>query len=85
MNVHDGGVILSTKEGWTYIAPDGKEKSGDDNISSSVNSSYYYGDYYYDSYDYYYGYYYYDAAPQLIDGTLYIAAGWDGIYSFNVK
>ena len=85
MNVHDGGVILSTKEGWTYIAPDGKEKSGDDNISSSVNSYSYYGDYYYDSYDYYYGYYYYDAAPQLIDGTLYIAAGWDGIYALDVK
>jgi hypothetical protein len=26
-----------------------------------------------------------DAAPQLIDGKIYIAAGWEGIYSFNVK
>jgi len=76
LDVNDGGVLLSIKDGWTYIAPDGKEKSGDDNISSV--SSYGYG---------YYDYYYYDrsAQPQLIDGTVYIAAGWDGIYSLKVK
>ena len=79
MSVENGGVLISTHDGWTYIAPDGKEKSGDDDISS-VNS-YSYGDYYY---DYYYGYSY-SAAPQLIDGTIYIAAGWDGIVSINVK
>ena len=79
MNVQDGGVLLSTHDGWTYIAPDGKEKSGDDDISSV--RSYSYGDYYYD----YYGYYYSNSAPQLIDGTVYIAAGWDGIYTLNVK
>ena len=73
MNVHDGGVILSTKEGWTYIAPDGKEKSGGDDISGNNYS-------YYD-----YRYYYHNALPQLIDGTVYVAAGWDGIYSFDVK
>ena len=81
LDVQDGGVILSTPDGWTYISQDGREKSGEDNISSSVNS-YYYGDYYYDSY---YGYYSYNTNPQLIDGTVYIAAGWDGIYSLNVK
>ena len=80
MDVQDGGVLLSTHDGWTYISPDGKEKSGDDDISSVR----YYGGYYYGYYDYYY-YYSYRSAPQLIDGTLYIAAGWDGIYSFNVK
>lgn len=79
MSVQDGGVILSTHDGWTYITPDGKEKSGDDDISNV--RSYSYGGYYY---DYYYGYYY-NAAPQLIDGKIYIAAGWDGIYSFDVK
>ena len=82
MSVADGGLLLSTHDGWTYIAPDGKEKSGDDDISSSVNSYSYYGGYY--DYGYPYGNYY-SAAPQLIDGTVYIAAGWDGIYSLNVK
>jgi hypothetical protein len=28
LDVQDGGVLLSTKQGWTYIAPDGREKSG---------------------------------------------------------
>ena len=74
MNVQDGGVLLSTTEGWTYIAPDGKEKSGNDDISSIRSYSYY---------DYYR--YYYNAEPQLIDGTIYLAAGWDGIYSLDVK
>ena len=58
-------------------APDGTEKSGDDDISNV--RSYSYGDYYY---DYAYSY---NAAPQLIDGTVYMAAGWDGIVSINVK
>ncbi|MBP5405852.1 beta-propeller domain-containing protein [bacterium] len=79
MSVQDGGLLLSTHDGWTYIAPDGKEKSGDDDISSV--RSYSYGDYY----DYYYDYYPYNAVPQLIDGKIYIAAGWEGIYSLNVK
>ena len=79
MGVQNGGLLLSTHDGWTYIAPDGKEKSGDDDISNV--RSYSYGDYYY---DYYYGYSY-DATPQLIDGTIYMAAGWDGIVSINVK
>ena len=82
MSVEDGGLLLSTHDGWTYIAPDGKEKSGDDDISSSVNSYSYYGGYY--DYDYPYGNYY-SAAPQLIDGMLYIAAGWEGIYALDVK
>ena len=82
MSVQDGGVLLSTHDGWTYIAPDGKEKSGDDNISSSVNSYSYYGGYY--DYGYPYGNYY-NAAPQFVDGTVYIAAGWEGIYALDVK
>ena len=82
MSVADGGLLLSTHDGWTYIAPDGKEKSGDDDISSSVNSYSYYGGYY--DYGYPYGNYY-SAAPQLIDGTVYIAAGWEGIYALDVK
>ena len=75
-DVNDGGILLSTHDGWTYIAPDGKEKSGNKNISSisSYNSGYY------DSY-----YYYYNAKPQLIDGTVYVAADWDGIYSLKIK
>ena len=80
MSVQNGGLLLSTHDGWTYIAPDGQEKSGDDDISNV--RSYSYGDYYYDSY---YGYYSYNADPQLIDGTIYIAAGWDGVVSINVK
>ena len=76
LDVNDGGILLSTADGWTYISPDGKEKSGSENISS-VSS---YGYDYYDSY-----YYYYNAKPQLIDGKIYIAAGWDGIYSLDVK
>lgn len=83
MNVQDGGVLLSTHDGWTYIAPDGKEKSGDEDISSVRYYNSLPGNYYYD--DYYYYYYSYSSAPQLIDGTIYVAAGWDGIYSFNVK
>ena len=79
MSVQNGGVLLSTHDGWTYIAPDGKEKSGDDDISNV--RLYSYGDYYY---DYYYAYSY-DAVPQLIDGTIYLAAGWEGIVSINVK
>ena len=75
LNVNDGGVLVSTTDGWTYIAPDGREKSGDDDISSA-SSSYYYS---------YYSYYSYKSEPQFIDGTVYIAAGWDGIYSLNVK
>ena len=82
MSVQDGGLLLSTPDGWTYISPDGKEKSGDENISSSLNSYSYYGGYY--DYAYPYGNYY-TVAPQLIDGTVYIAAGWDGIYSLDVK
>ena len=82
MDVQDGGLLLSTHDGWTYIAPDGKEKSGDDDISSSANSySYYGGDY---DYSVPYGNYY-SALPQFIDGTVYIAAGWDGIYALDVK
>ncbi|MBP5436260.1 beta-propeller domain-containing protein [bacterium] len=75
-DVNDGGILLSTHDGWRYIAPDGKEKSGNKNISSisSYNSGYY------DSY-----YYYYNAKPQLIDGTVYVAADWDGIYSLKIK
>ena len=82
MSVQDGGLLLSTPDGWTYISPDGKETSGDDDISSSLNSYSYYGGYY--DYNYPYGNYY-TAAPQFIDGTVYIAAGWDGIYSLDVK
>ena len=83
LNVQDGGLLISTTDGWTYISPEGKEKSGDDDISSIRSYSYgdYYGDYYYSDY-YYYGY---NATPQLIDGTVYIAAGWEGIYSLDVK
>ena len=73
LNVNDGGLLVPTTDGWTYIAPDGKEKSGSDDISSA-NSYSYYG--YRDGYV---------AEPQLIDGKIYIAAGWDGIYSLNVK
>ena len=73
MNVNDGGLLVSTTDGWTYIAPDGKEKSGDDDISSASHYSYY-G--YRDTYS---------SEPQLIDGKIYIAAGWDGIYSLDVK
>ena len=73
LNVNDGGMLVSTTEGWTYIAPDGKEKSGSDDISFA-------------SYYNYYGYRdTYNSEPQLIDGKIYIAAGWDGIYSLNVK
>ncbi len=73
LNVNDGGMLVSTTEGWTYIAPDGKEKSGNDDISSANYYSYYgYRDPY-------------SATPQLIDGTVYLAAGWDGIYSLDVK
>ena len=83
LNVQDGGLLISTTDGWTYISPEGKEKSGDDDISSIRSYSYgdYYGDYYYSDY-YYYGY---NATPQLIDGTVYIAAGWEGVYSLDVK
>ena len=82
LNVQDGGLLLSTRDGWIYISSDGREKSGDDDISSSVNSySYYGGDY---DYSVPYGNYY-SALPQLIDGTVYIAADWDGIYALNVK
>ena len=83
LNVQDGGLLISTTDGWTYISPEGKEKSGNDDISSIRSYSYgdYYGDYYYSDY-YYYGY---NATPQLIDGTVYIAAGWEGIYSLDVK
>ena len=88
LNVQDGGLLISTTDGWTYISPEGKEKSGDDDISSIRSYSYgdYYGDYYYSDY-YYSDYYYYgyNATPQLIDGTVYIAAGWEGIYSLDVK
>lgn len=73
LNVNDGGLLVSTTEGWTYITPDGKEKSGDDDISSASHYSYY-G--YRDTYN---------SEPQLIDGKIYIAAGWDGIYSLKVK
>ena len=74
MNVNEGGVILSTTEGWTYIAPDGKEKSGDYDISSA--RAYSYGDYWRGDYG---------IEPQLIDGIVYIAAGWEGVVSINVK
>ena len=73
LNVNNGGLLVSTTDGWTYIAPDGKEKSGSDDISFA-NSYSYYG--YRDNYS---------AEPQFIDGKIYIAAGWDGIYSLNVK
>ena len=73
LDVNDGGVLLSTSDGWIYIAPDGKEKSGDENISATSS---------YSNYDYRY---YYNADPQLIDGTVYIAAGWEGIYALDVK
>ena len=73
LNVNDGGLLVSTTEGWTYIAPDGKEKSGSNDISFA-------------SYYNYYGYRdTYNSEPQIIDGKIYIAAGWDGIYSLNVK
>lgn len=73
LNVNDGGLLVSTTEGWTYITPDGKEKSGDDDISFASSYSYY-G--YRDTYN---------SEPQLIDGKIYIAAGWEGIVSINVK
>lgn len=73
MNVNEGGVILSTTEGWTYIAPDGGEKSGNFDISSA--RAYSYSDYWRD----------YGVEPQLIEGTVYIAAGWEGVVSINVK
>ena len=73
LNVNDGGLLVSTTDGWTYVALDGKEKSGNDDISSANYYSYYgYRDPY-------------SATPQLIDGTVYLAAGWDGIYSLDVK
>ena len=34
VNVIDGGLLVSTLDGWTYIFPDGKEKSGYEDISS---------------------------------------------------
>ncbi|MBP5591244.1 beta-propeller domain-containing protein [bacterium] len=74
MNVQDGGIILSTTEGWTYIDPDGKEKSGDYDISSA--RAYSYSDYWRGNYG---------IEPQLIDGIVYIAAGWEGVVSINVK
>ena len=33
VNVKYGGLLVSTLDGWTYISPDGKEKSGSDDIS----------------------------------------------------
>ena len=33
VNVNYGGLLVSTLDGWTYISPDGKEKSGSDDIS----------------------------------------------------
>ena len=33
VNVNYGGLLVSTLDGWTYISPDGKEKSGRDDIS----------------------------------------------------
>jgi len=33
VNVVDGGLLVSTLDGWTYISPDGQEKSGSDDIS----------------------------------------------------
>lgn len=74
MNVQDGGIILSTTEGWTYIDPDGGEKSGDYDISSA--RAYSYSDYWRGNYG---------IEPQLIDGTIYMAAGWEGVVSINVK
>ena len=80
MNVQDGGVLLSTTGGWTYIDPDGREKSGNQDISGLnvlpcddlTCQDLYYIDYY-------------NKTPQLIDGTVYVAAEWDGIYALDVK
>ena len=33
VNVNYGGLLISTLDGWTYISPDGKEKSGSEDIS----------------------------------------------------
>ena len=68
-NVNNGGILLSTSDGWTYIAPDGTEKSGEDDISFAT----------------FYWHSYRVSEPQLIDGKIYIAAGYDGIYALNLK
>ena len=80
MSVQNGGVLLPTPDGWTYIDPDGMEKSGNQNISSlnglPCDDLTCQGISHID---------YYNKTPLLIDGTVYIAAGWDGIYALDVK